>query len=190
MTDSSVLTTFKRDVLGDTRLPPTDLHPSDFMMHYLLDHHYGHFETALFDYFRSGWSAWRTFSSVLRWRFGQDLKSPRLLDFASGFGRITRWMVSDIPARNLVVADIFPEALSFQRDLLGVRTAISSATPDLLEIGQFFDCIIASSFFSHIGPHQFPAWLDRLLGALNSDGLLVFSVHGAELVNADQSLYE
>jgi len=190
METSAVLATFRRDVLAGAPLPPTAIHPDDHMMRYLVDHHNGHRETALFDYFRSGWSAWRGQRALLRWRFGADLSRLRLLDFASGSGRVTRWMIPELRADQIVVSDIFPEAVAFQRELLGVEGVVSAAQPTEVRLGGPFDVILASSFFSHVHPRDFPAWLEALLVAMAPDGMLVFSVHGAELVGAREPTYD
>src|SRR5947209_956048 len=90
---SRLLSAFQSDVLQGRALPRTAIHPDDHMLRFFMGHHWEHRETAWFDYFRSGWSAARTVHRLLLWHFGERTRSIRLLDFASGFGRVMRFLV-------------------------------------------------------------------------------------------------
>jgi hypothetical protein len=74
----------------------TAVHADDEMLRTL---HYGYGErrdAALAMYFSSGRALWRTIREVLLWRFGELPRIERLLDFAAGYGRVTRFAVTEI----------------------------------------------------------------------------------------------
>jgi SAM-dependent methyltransferase len=177
---SRLLSAFQSDVLQGHPLPCTAIHPDDYMLRFFMGHHWEHRETAWFDYFRSGWSAARTVHRLLIWHFGETARSIRLLDFASGFGRVTRFLVQHVPPEQIWVSDIFENGVTFQRERFGVQGFRSSAEPDGLVCDERFDCIVASSFFSHLPPATFTPWLKKLTSLLRPGGMLIFSVHGEE----------
>ncbi|HVS02889.1 MAG TPA: class I SAM-dependent methyltransferase, partial [Thermoanaerobaculia bacterium] len=111
--------------------PAREIAAGDFMLRFFLEHRHGHRDLALVDYFQSGWSLARTLRQVLAWRWGEHLPG-RVLDFACGFGRGTRYLVRLLPAETVTVADIFAEAVAFQRQLLGVRGFVSAADPGVV----------------------------------------------------------
>src|ERR1700681_2927836 len=177
---SRLLATFQSDVLQGHSLPCTAIHPDDYMLRFFMGHHWNHRETAWFDYFRSGWSASRTVYRLLTWHFGDKARSIRLLDFASGFGRVTRFLVQHLAPEQIWVSDIFEEGVKFQRQWFGVQGFRSSAEPENLICNERFDCIVASSFFSHLPSATFTTWLKKLASLLRPGGMLIFSVHGED----------
>jgi len=177
---SRLLATFQSDVLQGESLPVTAIHPDDYMLRFFIGHHWHHRETAWFDYFRSGWSASRTVHRLLSWHFGEKARSIRLLDFASGFGRVTRFLVQHLPPEQIWISDIFEDGVKFQRERFGVEGFQSSAEPDGLICNERFDCIVASSFFSHLPSATFTPWLKKLISLLRPGGMLIFSVHGED----------
>jgi len=172
-----LLAAFRADVLHGAPLPCTSVHPDDFMLRFFLLHHHGHWEGALFEYFRSGLGASRVIGGLLHHWFGPSLRELSVLDFASGFGRVTRWLMQELAPRRVWVSDIFPAAVEFQRRAFGVHGFSSTAHPEQLECGETFDCVIASSLFSHLPEETFEPWLRRLYGLLRPGGVLLFSVH-------------
>src|SRR5258706_14020787 len=177
---SRLLATFQSDVLQGHSLPCTAIHPEDFMLRFFMGHHWNHRETAWFDSFRSGWNASRTVHRLLTWHFGEKARSIQLLDFASGFGRVTRFLVQHLPPEQVWVSDIFEDAVRFQRQRFAVQGFQSSAEPEGLTCDEHFDCIVASSFFSHLPATTFTLWLKKLASLLRPAGMLIFSVHGED----------
>ena len=143
-------------------------------------------EQALVLYFDSGRRIWETMSAALRWRFGD--RPFQLLDFASGYGRMTRFAVLDVPPERLWVADIYAGGVRFQAEQLGVHGLVSHADPARFECAEIFDAILVSSLFTHLPEDTFRAWLRRLHGLLRPGGMLVFSVHGEDLLPPGRSL--
>jgi SAM-dependent methyltransferase len=138
-------------------------------------------DRALVQYFNSGRLLWETMAAVLRWRFG-SLEGIRILDFASGYGRVTRHAVLDVAPERLWVADIYAAGVRFQEEQLGVHGLVSHADPDRFECAETFDAILISSLFTHLPEAAFRSWLRRLSKLLRRGGVLVFSVHDEDLL--------
>src|SRR5829696_6637436 len=64
----------------------------DEMLGHLVASLEGDRERAIFQYFQSGASIADSMDQVLRWRFGNTGRIGKLLDFASGYGRVTRFL--------------------------------------------------------------------------------------------------
>jgi len=165
----------------------TEIHPADEMYLYELSLGGRGPDAAAVSYFATGDAVCRTVEDAIRWRFGDARRLPlRLLDFASGHGRTTRFLIRRVPADSITVAEIEPTAVRFQEAAFGVRGVVSTTDPDDLVLGgeeaQTFDVVLACSFFSHLPAGRFERWLARLYGLLRPGGMLMFSVHGMHLL--------
>src|SRR5262249_4731824 len=91
-----------RALLDDLGIPAGGVElavdPGDEMLAFLVAQHAGDRERALYSYFQSGASIAGALAQVLRWRFGEPGRIVRLLDFASGYGRVTRFLLRLLPA--------------------------------------------------------------------------------------------
>ena len=110
-------------------------------------------------------------ASGRRWRRSSagasaTLDRLRILDFASGYGRVTRHAVLDVAPERLWVADIYAAGVRFQEEQLGVHGLVSHADPDRFECAETFDAILVSSLFTHLPEATFRSWLRRLWGLL------------------------
>ena len=176
--------------------------PDDEMLGFLLQSHAGDLDRALYTYFQSGASIAGALAEVLRWRFGDPARIGRLLDFASGYGRVTRFLLRLLPAGRIWVADIYAGGVRFQERRFGVHGIVSTALPeDFLAAaaaaagagpggpqgadaaaGTRFDAILVTSLFTHLPEERFVAWLQVLMGLLAPGGVLAFSVHDRALL--------
>jgi len=154
----------------------------DEMLGHLVASLEGDRERALFQYFQSGASIADSMDQVLRWRFGDPGRVGKLLDFASGYGRVTRFLVREIPPERVWVADIYADGVRFQQERLGVHGIISTLRPEDFSCGERFDAILVTSLFSHLPEERFLAWLRVLLGLLAPGGMLAFSVHSTDVL--------
>lgn len=155
----------------------------DEMLAFLLASQEGDLDRALFAYFRSGASIADSMGQILRWRFGAGLERlESLLDFASGYGRVTRFLTRLVPAGRISVADIYAEGVRFQEERFGVRGLVSTVRPEELRCADRFDAILVTSLFTHLPEGTFVGWLRVLLDLLRPGGLLVFSAHSPELL--------
>jgi len=100
-----------------------------------------------------------------------------LLDFASGYGRATRFLTDAWRPEAITVCDIQAAGVEFQRTAFGVRAVVSAVDPGALSFDRRFDLVCASSFFTHVPPARFAAWLECLGGFLTEAGTLVFSTN-------------
>jgi len=105
----------------------------------------------------------------------EDIK---VLEFASGYGRVTRHLKSVMPHADITASDIHPQACSFMREQLGVRACISSANPATLSVGDGYDFIFVLSLFSHLPHRTFGEWLQVLYNRLAPGGALLITAHG------------
>jgi SAM-dependent methyltransferase len=165
-----------------------DVHADDEMLLHYWNLHGGNRDKALVLYFDSGRRLWETQAAVLRWRFGTFDPGFQLLDFASGYGRVTRFAMRDVPPERIWVADIYAEGVRFQEENFGVHGLVSHADPDRFECSETFDAILVSSLFTHLPETTFRAWLARLFSLLRPGGVLVFSVHDEDLLPPDRAL--
>jgi SAM-dependent methyltransferase len=176
---------FVHALLADQGLAPGDvpleIDACDEMLEFLVSGFEGDRERGLFAYFRSGLSIADAMTQILLWRFGGFDRIERLLDFASGYGRVTRFLLrhfQDGTARErLWISDIYADAVRFQEERFGVRGAVSTILPEDFACAERFDAILVTSLFTHLPEERFVGWLRRLLGLLRPGGMLVFSVH-------------
>lgn len=156
------------------------VHKSDEMFHYLVDIHDGDWDKALAAYFETGLQAFRMTDQIVNWHFGR-FDSIRLLDFASGYGRVTRHLLSKMPPNQLTISDLMPDAVDFQRCIFGIEGIVSTVAPERLELPGKYDLIQAISLFSHLPDKLFRQWLVKLWSHLDPNGALIISVHGCGL---------
>lgn len=159
--------------------PRYAIDPRDEMLDFLLGVHVDP-EQARCGYFRSGQSIADTLGQVLEWRFG-PAGSPVVLDFASGYGRVTRFLLDHVPASRLWVSDVLEEAVAAQRSAFGVEGFVSTLRPEELAAPRRFDAVTVTSLFTHLPEERFHAWLAALWGLLAPGGALLFSTHDAAL---------
>jgi SAM-dependent methyltransferase len=173
-------------LLADLGLAPGEVDlgvdSRDEMLGFLVKAHGGDRDSALFQYFRSGESIAGSLLQVLRWRFGEPGRIPSLLDFASGYGRVTRFLARAVPAAPVWVADVYADGVRFQAERFGVHAIVSAIRPEDFVCAERFDAILVTSLFTHLPEERFVAWLRVLLGLLNPGGLLAFSAHSSEVL--------
>lgn len=121
-------------------------------------------------------------------QFGGWDRVDSFLDFASGYGRLTRILLQKLPASRIHVADIYHEAVDWQVRAFGVRGTHSAPDPAQLRHDERHDFIFVGSMFSHLPDHLFRAWLQRLHSLLSPGGVLAFSVHDASFLPAGEAM--
>lgn len=158
-----------------------EIDPADEMYAFGLHSLRGNADAAAVLYFSVGRLIADSIGDVLAWRFGG--RAPgRLLDFAAGFGRVTRFLARRLSPGAITVAEIDPAALAFQERALGVETMRSPSDAGGFRPGRQYDAVVASSFFSHLSADRFDSWLEKLWGAVAPGGILIFSTHGPTLL--------
>jgi len=134
-------------------------------------------DRAVANYFQNGLDQYLLVRHIAGWRG----KPRRMLDFASGYGRLTRFFVHEHLSEELTVSDILEGGMEFQAEQFGVRTILSRTQPDQFITPDRYDLIFVASLFTHLPPVTFTGWLQRLAELLEPEGLLVFSVHDQSL---------
>jgi len=136
-----------------------DIHAADERFGLFLQSQGGDVEQAVAMYLESGRRIWATERQVLAWRFGPPPWKLRILDFASGFGQVTRHIVADVAPENVWVADIYADGAAFQERYLGVHGIVSTAEPERFPGDLTFDAILVSSLLTHLPEARFVSWL-------------------------------
>lgn len=190
---------------GD-RAPRLTVDPRDEMLVATRELVHGHREAALVAYLQAGITAARTYGQLLGPLASRRSQPLRVLDFASGWGRVSRFLAAnlaahlaphlaahpaahpaaDLAARSpgalLSVSDISAEAVAFQRQTLGLPGFVSATRPDDLAVpaDARFDAVLVTSLFTHLPETTFVPWLRRLLALVAPGGVLALSTHPEE----------
>lgn len=130
-------------------------------------------DRALTNYFQNGLDQFRLVRHIASWRG----HAGKMLDFASGYGRLTRFLVHEHLADEITVSDILEGGMEFQAAQFGVRTILSKTDPAHFAAPERYDLIFVASLFTHLPPATFTPWLLRLSSLLAEQGLLIFTVH-------------
>jgi SAM-dependent methyltransferase len=157
---------------------PPDIHPEDFIYIFLRDHpNVG--AKAAEQYFRDGNNSCRKLKELLRSDTNRSPDEPfTLLEFASGYGCVTRHLKNVMPRADIVACDIHPQAMDFISSRFNVPVALSKSDPLEFDLGRRFDVVFALSFFSHMPDRTFGPWLKALFRHVSPGGCLIFTTHG------------
>ena len=153
----------------------TAIHPGDEMFDFCLGEADGEWNRAFFNYVRSGLLAYSTMAQVLDAFEAAHGPARAVLDFASGYGRTTRFLLPRLGRDRLWVTDIQPGAVEFQGAHFGVNSILSTSEPESFALAERFDVIFVLSLFSHLPPRTFRRWLAKVASLLSERGVLVFS---------------
>lgn len=153
----------------------------DFIFNTLVHANDGDVEAAYEQYLSGGSNDARQLAEVVAEvpPNGATARALSLLDFAAGYGRVTRHFGVVAPEWTIAAADIHWRAKRFNERELGIPTYLSSYFPRLLRVPrESFDVVFCLSFFSHVRDRQFAPWLRAVLRLLRPGGVLVATTHG------------
>lgn len=159
-----------------------EIHPEDFI--YWYDHYVvsliNQREHAALRYMQGGRATAHILRDTLQFH---PVTRPdfQLLDFAAGFGRVSRFFREVLPAAVVTASDIHPKAVEFLRQTIGVEAFMSKVNPLRFVAPRRYDVVFVLSFFSHLPKTTWGAWLQVLARTLEPGGLLIFSAHGAAI---------
>ncbi|MFO1134709.1 MAG: class I SAM-dependent methyltransferase [Rhodoblastus sp.] len=153
------------------------LHQDDQLLGYLVNQAQMQPMAAVDAYFQGGHSDAAQVAEIAR-RSGTWGDGKRVLEFASGYGRVTRHIKNLLPENHVVASDIHEEACRFIRERIGVGAEVSTTLPETLQLSTTFDLIFVLSLFSHLPHRTFGRWLVRLYDALAPGGILLITTHG------------
>lgn len=160
----------------------------DEMFHGAWDAALGFEGLALTGYFNAGLQVADVVTQVADWRFGGLARVGALLDFACGYGRVTRFLASGLSPDRVWAADIYTDGVRFVHEQFGVHGVPSVLEPTRFTIDRRFDCIVVASLFSHLPERTFCGWLQTLYGLLSERGVLVFSVQDESVMDAGRTM--
>lgn len=171
------LTQCCRDVADEFDVDPR-IHALDFIFHFVRNHEQfaDDMEEGVRYYFSSGADSATMLHNIVVPLAGREDLS--VLDFASGYGCVTRHLRNALPDARVVASDIHPEAIAFLQSALGVDVLQSVPEPEDFPLPQAFDVVFAFSFFSHIPKRKWARWLRTLAACTAPSGLLLFTTHG------------
>ena len=175
----------------------SNVHPEDFMFRHIVDRAESKgssLEEAVSEYFSSGRECAARFAQLVHAELGYSPEHPlAVLEFASGYGRVTRHLPQLFPNAFIVATDVHEEAARFADERLNIASVVSSAAPENLKIPQAFDVIFALSFFTHIPHATFGRWIKSLHDHLKPGGFLLFTTSSRKpwvLAGRDPELIE
>jgi SAM-dependent methyltransferase len=158
----------------------TAIHGDDEMFNYVLTR-FGNREQALCYFLQTGKEILNAVTQVVNWRRGGFDNVSAFLDFAGGYGRLTRFLVNRLPAARVWVSDISEGAVRFQGEQFRVHGVVSDLEPSKLKFDRRFDFVLVMSLFTHLPERTFTRWLRTLYKLTNEDGVLIFTVHDQSL---------
>lgn len=177
-TGKSVVDSFVRQ---RTRVPDRfnlAVSPEDEMyLYHVSDAPGGDLDDWLLNYLESGALMIEELRPIFDHVFGGFDNLGSLFEFACGHGRFTRFLVQELSPGKIFVSDIYADAVEFQRKEFGVDGQVSSIEPSDYHDEKRYDCILVCSLFSHLPERTFHLWLERLIGLLSENGVLIFTVH-------------
>lgn len=157
----------------------SDIHEADYLLHFLLNHQgWDSYSDAVKYYFQDGQKSAKKLSKLLSELEIKRDHETSFLEFASGYGMVTRHLTKQIHPMKIVSCDIHQQAIDFLSTTIGVEAVLSQSTPEALNFREPFDVVFALSFFSHMPDKTFGRWLQTLYRAVKPQGYLIFTTHG------------
>jgi SAM-dependent methyltransferase len=159
-----------------------EIHPEDLIFQFVLGVPLFQLneEKAIEYYFQNGFESAQKLSYILNEICGfKGDKKINLLEFASGYGCVTRHLKNVIPFAEITACDLHPKAGLFMKEKLRTEFLLSTSLPEDLTLDQKFDVVFALSFFSHMPKSSFSRWLRQLSSFLKPGGFLIFTTHGS-----------
>ena len=158
------------------------IHPQDHIYGFIAQHpSYPTQGEALQYYFSTGRQSAEHLKNLIR-EF-HNAASISVLEFASGYGCVSRHLANVMPEADIVPCDIHPTAIDFLRDDLCLRPMLSAKVPEELGLDRVFDVVFALSFFSHMPKDTWGRWLRSLSAHTADNGLIIFTTHGLKSRN-------
>jgi SAM-dependent methyltransferase len=122
-----------------------------------------------------------TAQCLARFRASPDFGDPRkvLLDFGTGWGRVARCFLRDIPAEQLMGADVDDDLLAVCRATFpGPRFLRCGVMPPLGLEDETVDFVVSYSVFSHLSETACRAWIAEFARILKPGGMVALTTRG------------
>ena len=176
-----------RDFLEKTTTNPDAFHtlvsPKDEMFNKgILPGYDNDKNVSYFRYLESGKRMFDVYRQIVDFQFGGFDGLTSVMDFASGYGRLTRFLVQNLLPAKIWVSDIYADAVSWQNEYFGVHGIESTGDPKEFVNESRYSIVFVGSLFSHLPDSLFQAWLHKLYESVEEGGILVFSVHDESIL--------
>jgi SAM-dependent methyltransferase len=156
-----------------------NLHLDDHILHFLLDHPiHVDLASSVDQYFTEGRRCAHKLAALVGELGMPSAGSYSLLEFAAGYGRVTRFLRAALPGASIAACDIHEQAVTFIEQELGVLAFRSHRVPEEWRAPRRYDVIFALSFYSHMPRETWARWLRAHMDALEPTGALIFTTHG------------
>lgn len=143
--------------------------------------HIGDYALSYHSYMSTGLNGFNLIQRILRSANDHVELKGNILDFASGYGRVTRFLAGYYKPGQVYTSDIKPAAVDYQVERMGVKGFYSDYDPFSLKVNEKFEVIFVGSLFSHLNRDLYKNWLIQLLAMVEPRGLIIFSVHDISL---------
>jgi SAM-dependent methyltransferase len=120
---------------------------------------------------------------VIKYHPSAGSRRVSFLEFAAGYGGVSRHIRKMADRYELTACDIHSQAVEFLEQEIGVNALLSVSDPLLFKTSVRYDVVFALSFFSHMPARTFGLWIKALFGSLANDGILIFTTHGRSAHN-------
>ena len=103
--------------------------------------------------------------------------SSRIIDFGSGWGRISRLLLGEVSPTSLYALDVDPEMTTLvNRTLPGINAMTVSTFPPSALAGAGFDGILSFSVFSHLSEQSHTGWAEEFGRLVRPGGFAAVTV--------------
>lgn len=154
------------------------VHKNDIMFLYHLYHHESDTEEAFKSYYNVGLNIAGSCAGLIN-KHTADNKS--ILDFGSGYGRVSRFLPFYFPDADIFISEVKPDALLFQEEEFGFGIVAHNHLAESFP-NKSFDVIIAGSVFTHLPQDLFEKWYAKLCKSISSKGMVMFSYNNIERI--------
>ena len=154
-----------------------DIHHADYIFRFILDNSPTYTE-AIKNYFHDGHNSAKKLANILADLEIKQIRKTSLLEFASGYGMVTRHLIKELNPIRITSCDIHEQATEFLNSRMDVEVILSQSIPENIDFKETFDVVFALSFFSHMPDTSFGRWLKTLYRAVKPNGYFIFTTHG------------
>jgi SAM-dependent methyltransferase len=112
-----------------------------------------------------------------------EVDAPKhILDFASGAGRVMRYLKAAYPEAALTACDYHMFQAEFCERTFGAKAVAGDEDPTKIQLRGPFDLIWCGSHFGHIDRHRWADFLKLFESVASPGGVLVFTTFGRRIV--------
>ncbi|MCT4622613.1 MAG: class I SAM-dependent methyltransferase [Schleiferiaceae bacterium] len=151
----------------------TALHRNDVMLYNHIIHYGQDTSTAVTTYFEVGVDIAQKVSELC------DGNTKEILDFGSGYGRVSRFLPFYFKDASIEVTEVKPASMQFQKEYLGFNTITHGIDASTFN-AKPKDLIIAVSVFTHLTLEDCENWIEKLSQCLKENGRFIFTYNNIE----------